>query len=63
MIKPAIPTATITIMNMENPPKTEIAGPPEPLAIRVAEAAIAEKIIATTLTMATIGIMTLIKLA
>jgi hypothetical protein len=33
------------------------------LAIRVAVVAIAEKIIATTLIMATMGIMTLIKLA
>ena len=63
MIKPAIPTAAIAITNMINPPKTENAGPTEPLAIPVTAEAIIEKIIATTLTMAIMGIMTLIKLA
>ena len=63
MIKPAIPIATIMMRNAINPPKTENAGPVEPLTIRVAEASIIKTIIATTLIMATMGIITLIRLA
>ena len=51
------------IKNMINPPKTENTGPTVLLAIRVAEAAIMETIIATTLTTETMGKITLIRLA
>jgi hypothetical protein len=63
MMKPAIPTARIPIMNMMNPPKIENAGATEPLAIRVAEAAIIEKIKATPPAMAIMGKIILIRLA
>ena len=62
MMKPAIPIAAIKIMNMFNPAKNENAGSTELLAIRVAEEANVAIIIATTLIMATMGIMTLIRL-
>jgi hypothetical protein len=64
MIKLAIPTAAIAIMNMTNPPKTvENPGETVPLTIPVAAVAIMEKIKATATPIDTIGKITLIKLA